>query len=105
MISLDLCLDEDPPPVLHEIPGSSGCSMLPAFVRATASAERAWLVKRGDLELRGNEGKYFIFQGPVQEPPPSQRLSWLFPVHLGRNDSSSFVSIESSPTLTYITVP
>ena len=47
MISLDLCLDEDPPPILHEIPGSSGCSMLPAFVRATASAERAWLVKRG----------------------------------------------------------
>lgn len=61
--------------------------------------------EKGGLELRGNEGKYFIFQGPVQEPPPSQRFPRLFPVHLGRNDSSSFVSIESSPTLTYITVP
>ena len=41
MISLDLCLEEDPPPILHEIPGSSGCSMLPAFVHAIASAEKA----------------------------------------------------------------
>ena len=41
MISLDLCLDEDPPSILHENPGSSGCSMLPAFVRAIASAEKA----------------------------------------------------------------
>lgn len=45
MISPAFCLGEGPPPILNEMAGypgnTPGCSHIPVFVRATASAEKA----------------------------------------------------------------